>query len=70
MKRSNRSPEQPICSAGETCYVTARDSDVYAVPEAVPEGDPWRAAPVIADSARALGASTISSKPLRIRTDE
>ena len=23
MKRSNRSPEQPICSAGETCYVTA-----------------------------------------------
>jgi hypothetical protein len=50
--------------------VTARDSDVYAVPEAVPEGDPWRAAPVIADSARALGASTISSKPLRIRTDE
>jgi hypothetical protein len=69
MKLSNRSPEQPICSAGETCYVTRNVTLISTRSlRAVPKGDPGRAAPVMADSARAF--RRFSSKPLRIRTDE
>ena len=55
-------PEQPICSAGETCYVD----------RVVTLTSTWshRAAPVGSQRRGRSVRMTISRKPLRIGTDE